>query len=78
MAKIIREGDESFRIRRGVKVKIPVEWVGQVPHPQTMRKRDSKKTNKHRREDSLRNVGKSGYYDAKFLDARESMIDEDA
>lgn len=33
---------KTFRYRRGKLVEIPPEWVGQVAHPQTIRKRKSK------------------------------------
>ncbi len=42
MAKRLDIGDKSFRRRRGKWVEIPEEWVGQVPNPQTIRKRHSK------------------------------------
>lgn len=48
MGKRLDIGDKSFRKRRGNWVEIPDEWVGQVPNPQTIRKRDSKKTRKAR------------------------------
>lgn len=38
----IEKDGKFFRMRRGKLVEIPPEWVGQVTHPQTMRKRDSK------------------------------------
>ncbi len=46
--------EEHFRKRRGKMVRIPDEWVGQVPHPQTKRKRDSKKTRHARNNDEVR------------------------
>ena len=39
MAKLIREGSKYYRMRRGILVEIPSEWVGKVTHPQTIRKR---------------------------------------
>lgn len=42
--KWIYTGEEKiFRNRRGKLVEIPNEWVGKVCHPQTIRKRKSKK-----------------------------------
>ncbi len=41
--KIIERNGKFYRIRRGVQVPIPPEWVGKVPHPQTIRKRPSKR-----------------------------------
>ena len=41
-------GEKAFRNRRGRWVPIPDEWIGQVAHPQTIRKRDSKRTRKSR------------------------------
>ena len=35
-----------YRMRRGRLVKIPDKWVGNFTTPQTIRKRDSKLTNK--------------------------------
>jgi hypothetical protein len=43
MSKRVQVGDKFFRMRRGVMVEIPAEWVGQVPHPQKIRERESKK-----------------------------------
>lgn len=42
MAKLIEKDGKRYRMRRGVVVEIPEVWVGQVPHPQTIRKRASK------------------------------------
>jgi hypothetical protein len=42
MAKIILIDDVPHRRRRGKIVPIPQEWLGQVTHPQTIRKRQSK------------------------------------
>jgi hypothetical protein len=41
--KRIEIDGEFYRERRGKLVKIPAEWVGQIPHAQTMRKRGSRK-----------------------------------
>ena len=43
MAKRIQIGNQFYRMRRGKLVLIPNEWVGHTVHPQTMRKRQSKK-----------------------------------
>jgi hypothetical protein len=43
MAKRILIGNHFYRTRRGKLVQIPEEWVGQTVHPQTIRKRKSKK-----------------------------------
>lgn len=43
MAKRIQIGNSFYRMRRGVFVQIPEEWVGKTVHPQTIRKRKSKK-----------------------------------
>lgn len=42
----IKKGNKYFRIRDGKLVEIPNQWVGVVTHPQTIRKRQSKKTGK--------------------------------
>jgi len=39
----------ATRIRRGVEVVIPPEWIGKVPTPATIRQRPSKMTGKARR-----------------------------
>ena len=39
----VQIGDRYFRWRKGRLVEIPPQWVGQVTHPQTIRKRPSKK-----------------------------------
>jgi len=43
MSKRISIGGKFYRIRRGKLVEIPSEWLGKVTHPQTIRKRKSKK-----------------------------------
>jgi hypothetical protein len=43
VAKLIKTEDGNYRMRRGKLVKIPDGWVGRTVHPQTMRKRPSKK-----------------------------------
>lgn len=43
MSKLIRINGIAYRMRRGKLVKIPEEWVGKTVHPQTIRKRKSKK-----------------------------------
>jgi hypothetical protein len=42
MSKRIEIDGKFFRERRGKLVEIPPEWVGNVTHPQTIRKRASK------------------------------------
>jgi hypothetical protein len=41
--------EKKCRIRRGKLVEIPEEWVGKIPHKQTIRKRQSKQTKKIKR-----------------------------
>ena len=53
MSKRIEIDGKFFRVRRGELVQIPDEWVGQVIHPQTMRKRSSKMINKRKRDNSF-------------------------
>jgi len=43
MAARIEKDGKFFRKRRGILVEIPGEWVGKVTHPQTIRKRPSKR-----------------------------------
>jgi len=43
MAKCIKIEDKFFRMRRGKLVEMPKDWVGNTTHPQTIRKRKSKK-----------------------------------
>lgn len=45
----VRLIDGYYRLRRGTLVRIPDEWVGEVAHPQTIRKRPSKESRKSRR-----------------------------
>jgi hypothetical protein len=47
MAKVIRQDGKSYRMRRGKLVEIPPEWVGKTLHPQTKRKRASKRAGKN-------------------------------
>ena len=46
MAALIQIGNRCYRRRRGKLVEIPPEWVGKVTHPQTVRKRASKRRKK--------------------------------
>lgn len=46
MAKRIQIDDQFFRIRRGVLVEIPKQWIGHTLTPQTKRKRQSKQIRK--------------------------------
>jgi len=41
--KRIEINGKFYRKRKGKIVQIPDEWVGKVPHPQTIRKRASKR-----------------------------------
>lgn len=47
MAKKIEIDGKSYRMRRGRLVEIPEQWVGQVTHQQTIRKRQSKSRRKN-------------------------------
>ena len=48
MAKRIEIDGVFYRRRRGKLIRIPDEWLGKVPDPQTIRKRQSKMTRKRR------------------------------
>jgi hypothetical protein len=50
MSNRIEIDGKFYRKRRGQLVEIPPEWVGQVTHPQTMRKRPSKTIHKQARD----------------------------
>ena len=52
MSKVIWKDGKPHRRRRGKLVEIPEEWLGKVPHPQTIRKRQSKQPRKIRMQDS--------------------------
>lgn len=74
MGKAVIGPDGSvYRTRRGQLVKIPDEWVGNFTTPQTIRKRDSKLTNKLARQTKWRraNKGSSGGQYIKFMNHRE-------
>lgn len=43
MSRLVRVNGIPYRWRRGKLVRIPEEWVGRTVHPQTIRKRKSKK-----------------------------------
>lgn len=43
MSKRIEIDGKFYRMRRGVLVEIPPEWVGKTVHPQTLRKRKKRK-----------------------------------
>ena len=78
MAKLIKEEDGFYRIRRGEKVRIPDEWVGQVPNRQTVKKRNSHQT-RHQRDNESRTPLKDGTYDWKrYRSKRFEMLDEEA
>lgn len=49
MKRIEKDG-RFYRLRRGKLVEIPVEWVGQVVYPRTIRERPSKRVGKVARE----------------------------
>jgi hypothetical protein len=49
MSKRIEKDGKSYRMRRGELVEIPPEWVGNTVHPQTIRKRPSKRIHKLRK-----------------------------
>lgn len=57
MSNRIEIDGKFYRKRRGQLVEIPSEWVGQVTHPQTMRKRPSKTTHKQARDMKDRRCG---------------------
>jgi hypothetical protein len=40
--KLVEKDGKFFRMRRGVLVEIPPDWVGKTLHPQTKKKRPSK------------------------------------
>lgn len=46
--KRIEIDGKFYRHRRGKLVEIPTEWVGEVAHPQSVRKRASKQPRKQR------------------------------
>lgn len=46
MPKAVIIDGKTYRERRGKLVEVPAEWVGKIPHDQTMRKRPSKRTKK--------------------------------
>lgn len=48
--KLLKRGNQFYRIRRGKVVQIPNDWVGHTVHPQTIRKRTSKKTEKMKKD----------------------------
>lgn len=48
MAKRIEQDGKFYRVRRGMLVEIPPEWVGRTVYPQTIRKRPSKRPAKQR------------------------------
>lgn len=41
--KLLEKDGKFYRMRRGVLVEIPPQWVGKVTYPQTIRKRPSKR-----------------------------------
>jgi hypothetical protein len=74
MSKRIEIDGKFYRERRGKLVEIPQEWVGNVTHPQTMRKRPSKQINK------LARIGYDGsrsklWANTEFKDKRDIPIE---
>lgn len=49
MAKLIERDGKHYRVRRGVEVEIPPEWVGKTTDKQTIRKRKQKQKLKKNR-----------------------------
>lgn len=79
MGKAIHgEDGKLYRTRRGKIVEIPPEWVGRFTTPATIRKRDSKLTNKLARHTKWRraNKGSSGGEYIKYVDEKQ-LYDED-
>jgi len=52
MKRIEKDG-KFYRMRRGVLVEIPEEWVGKTTHKQTINKRPSKQIHKKRKDTKL-------------------------
>lgn len=50
MAKAIIKDGKVFRMRRGVLVEIPPQWVGKFPTDKTIRQRPSKAIHKRRKD----------------------------
>lgn len=75
MSKRIEQDGKYFRVRRGVLVEIPQEWVGRVTTPQTINKRDSKLTNKLARATKWRRnkLGSSG---SRYIDYIDTKVDQ--
>lgn len=74
MSKRIEIDGEYYRVRRGVLVKIPKEWVGKVPTKQTISNRNSKLTNKLARSTKWRvnRFGSTGY---QYLEYKDKKLD---
>lgn len=75
MSKRIEINGKFYRGRRGKLVEIPAEWVGRTTHPQNIRNRTSKLTNKHKRDS---NGGSSSKFwtSTEFKDRRDEPIEE--
>ena len=71
--KLIKIGDKYYRKRRGKLVEIPNRWLGQVSHPQTIRKRQSKFTKKIKR---YMQACKKGLL-PNYKDLKYQMLDDD-
>lgn len=72
MAKRIEKDGKFYRLRRGVLVEIPAEWVGNVTTKQAIRKRNSKLTNKLARYVKWRRdrVGDTGPMYVDYMDSK--------
>lgn len=76
---------EFYRKRRGELVQIPPEWVDKVTQPQTIRKRQSKMTNKLKNSMAYNRPTSQKYEYARRpsimpskREQRHAMIDDDA
>jgi len=75
MSKRIDIDGRSYRMRRGKLVEIPAEWVGNVTHPQTMRKRPSQLINKRKRDGWHGSLSKARA-STEFKDKRDLPIED--
>ena len=64
MGKRIEKDGKFYRLRRGRLVEIPAEWVGQVAHPQSIRKRRSKGSHSERSVQS--HPAQSGFFTQQY------------
>jgi hypothetical protein len=74
MSKRIEIDGRFYRERRGKLVEIPAEWVGNVTHPQTMRKRPSTLINKRKR-DGWHGSRSKAWACTEFKDRRDLPIE---